>query len=332
MTRSAPKILPTVLGMLLLAGGIGAGVILMLNPQLLGSRAVQPDYSTIKQCPTSGVICSSSPIVGASQCADSGRISYCCSPNEYISFGKCISSTDTCGNGVICSASPLTGGKSCVSGGKSWSCCGFNEHISNGKCVADEPLIDCGNHGIMCAKSDCHCQGGDACTDKRCESGTHQSCLNQGRSWCINMQNSGGYTCCVAGYVCGPSPNNGCVPGGTSSTPPKTTPPQPSSTPITPVAQCLSTKIYSPGWTLVSATTFSTFKAGDQVYFCTTGTTNSTTGSFDKARFTINGKLMPETTLKRPGSNDFCYLYTIPSALYNFTVQGEIHHTVLGWQ
>lgn len=52
---------------------------------------------------------------------------------------------------------------------------------------------------------------------------------------------------------------------------------------------------------------------------------------FDMARFTINGVLRPETTTIRPNTEDFCDLYTIPSNTYSFTVQGEIHHNVLGW-
>ena len=67
------------------------------------------------------------------------------------------------------------------------------------------------------------------------------------------------------------------------------------------------------------------------MYFCVNG--SATVGTtFDKARFTINGILRPEVTLVRPGSTDFCDLYTIPQATYNFTVQGEVHHTILGWK
>lgn len=88
--------------------------------------------------------------------------------------------------------------------------------------------------------------------------------------------------------------------------------------------------MYTPNWTPLSAAEFYNLPAGGQVYFCVNGVTNTTT--FDMARFTVNGVLRPSVTLRRPGSSDFCDLYTIPANTYTFTVQGEIHSPVLGWQ
>jgi hypothetical protein len=48
-------------------------------------------------------------------------------------------------------------------------------------------------------------------------------------------------------------------------------------------------------------------------------------------RFTINGVVQTATTAKRPGSNDFCQAYTIPSGVYTFNVTAELHHVILGW-
>jgi hypothetical protein len=94
-------------------------------------------------------------------------------------------------------------------------------------------------------------------------------------------------------------------------------------------AYCSMNKIYTNNWVELTPTAFKGLSAGVQVYFCVNGVTNSSV--FDSGRFTINGVLRPETTLNRPGSDDFCDLYTIPANTYSFKVQGEIHHTVLGW-
>ena len=68
---------------------------------------------------------------------------------------------------------------------------------------------------------------------------------------------------------------------------------------------------------------------GDIVRFAVGGST--TAGSFDKARFTINGTLRPEVTTQKPGSNDFFDEYTIPVGVTSFIVKAQIHHSSLGW-
>ena len=100
--------------------------------------------------------------------------------------------------------------------------------------------------------------------------------------------------------------------------------------PSGPTAQCQNVKAYSTTWSPLSAVQLSGLKATDQVNFCVAGVT--TQGTFDKARFTINGALQAETTTKRPSSNDFCQLYTIPAATTSFSVTAQIHHATLGWK
>ena len=68
---------------------------------------------------------------------------------------------------------------------------------------------------------------------------------------------------------------------------------------------------------------------GDTVRFAVGGTT--TGGTFDKARFTINGTLRPEVTAQKPGSNEYFDEYTIPAGTTSFSVNAQIHHTSLGW-
>lgn len=127
--------------------------------------------------------------------------------------------------------------------------------------------------------------------------------------------------------LCSLYDTSGC--GGTGGASPVSTP-----IPVTPapapVAQCVNIKIYTPSWTQIDANTFFNLTQRSQVYFCVAGSTTS--GAFTKARFTINNTLRPETTLRRPNTNDFCDLYTIPSNTYNFAIQGEVYHQTLGWR
>jgi len=69
--------------------------------------------------------------------------------------------------------------------------------------------------------------------------------------------------------------------------------------------------------------------ARDTVYFAVGGTT--TGGTFDMARFTINGQTRADVTAKRPGTNEFYDVYTIPEGITTLTVAAQIHHSSLGW-
>jgi hypothetical protein len=94
-------------------------------------------------------------------------------------------------------------------------------------------------------------------------------------------------------------------------------------------AQCLNVEAYDTAWIKLTSADLQNLKAGDTVRFTVGGT--ATSGSFDKARFTINGTLRPEVTQKQPGTNNFYDEYTIPDGVTSFTVQAELHHSSLGW-
>lgn len=189
---------------------------------------------------------------------------------------------------------------------------------------------DCGGarDGEACTSgTDCHCQGGDACTSLKCEPGVHQSCVvNQGRAWCKNQwydtagQNHG-YTCCVEGYVCA-SGVNGCVAGATASL-------SSGNQSAGATAQCLKVKAYDTNWTELTKAQLEALTAGTKVRFTVGGT--ATSGSFDMAVFKINGAETGNITDKQEGTNNFFYEYTIPSGVTSFTVDAKIHHTELGW-
>lgn len=94
-------------------------------------------------------------------------------------------------------------------------------------------------------------------------------------------------------------------------------------------AVCGDVKAYSQNWTLLSAGDLSKLKGGDVVYIAVSGTSSS--GIFDKARFTINGTLRNEVTQKKPGTDEFYEEYTVPTGTLNFNVSGQVHHDTLGW-
>lgn len=126
-----------------------------------------------------------------------------------------------------------------------------------------------------------------------------------------------------------PSPTVPISPTTEPTKPPEGTPsPQPTSPPeIT--AKCESVKAYDTGWNLLSSDDLTKLKAGSKVRFAVKGTASA--GTFDKARFTINGTLRAELTTKKPGSDEFYDEYTIPQGTTTFTVKGEVHHSTLDW-
>ncbi|MDP1710022.1 MAG: hypothetical protein Q8L28_00165, partial [bacterium] len=116
-----------------------------------------------------------------------------------------------------------------------------------------------------------------------------------------------------------------CV-GPTVPTPVPT--PVPTITPIT--ASCQNIKAYSPTWAPLTNVQLSALTVGSEVNFCVAGSASS--GSFDKAKFTINSVAQAETSTIRPGFTDFCQLYTIPAGTTTFNITAQIHHVTLGWK
>jgi len=104
----------------------------------------------------------------------------------------------------------------------------------------------------------------------------------------------------------------------------------PTSTPTTEIsATCNGLFVYDTSWNLITAEELPTLKSGDIIRFATSATVNI--GYIDKARFIINGVTYPETTLKKPGTEEYYYDYTIPEGVTTFQVKAELHHSTQGW-
>ncbi len=122
--------------------------------------------------------------------------------------------------------------------------------------------------------------------------------------------------------------NSAC--SSTSTTPPSNPPaPTPTAPPVI-TASCQNVKAYTEAWVLLTQTQLGALKPTNKVNFCVAGVASG--GSFNKAKFTINGSVQAETTTKRPNSEDFCQLYVIPVGVSTFNVSAQINHITLGWK
>lgn len=92
---------------------------------------------------------------------------------------------------------------------------------------------------------------------------------------------------------------------------------------------CQTVKVYDSKWGILSTDQLSQLKTGDKVILAVKGQTSS--GSFDKARFSINGQISAETAKRKADTGEFYMEYAIPEQVANFQIEGEIHHNSFGW-
>lgn len=93
-------------------------------------------------------------------------------------------------------------------------------------------------------------------------------------------------------------------------------------------ASCLNIKAYDTSWNQLTAADLANLQVGDIVRFAVKG--SATSGTFNKARFTINNILRPEVTTTNPSDTQQFYdEYTIPDGVTTFTIGAEIHHATL---
>ncbi|RJR28585.1 hypothetical protein C4564_05100, partial [Candidatus Microgenomates bacterium] len=95
------------------------------------------------------------------------------------------------------------------------------------------------------------------------------------------------------------------------------------------IAQCQNLIVYDNNWEALSTEDLKLLVPGDTVKIAVSGTTTS--GSFEAARFTINGELQEETIETRPGTEEFYQEYVIPEDVESFTFNAELKHSGAGW-
>ena len=175
-------------------------------------------------------------------------------------------------------------------------------------------------YGIFYCTAQQYAANGNTCDSSDVTNGTATQLSSVPNCFCGIIQNDMGTTQETTNGSCG------CDEEPTDEQPQPTPPPGGE----TPTASCQNVKAYSPTWTLLTSTQLSSLATGSQVNFCVAGV--ATGGSFDKAKFTINSAVQAETTTVRPGSTDFCQLYTIPAGTTTFNVTAQIHHATLDWK
>lgn len=90
--------------------------------------------------------------------------------------------------------------------------------------------------------------------------------------------------------------------------------------------QCTGIKIYDANFNEIPASDYSKLSPGTQIKIAVTGTTPA--GSFDKARFFVNDPVNPigESPSTVPSNPAEYYIdYTVPSGVTSFTISGELH-------
>ena len=354
------KVIATILGLFLLVGGIGAGVLLVgqnQNPEERASHGACGEYDNPRDCGNAcspnGYECTWSSAnlscrESSSRCdgGGGGGGTPVCSNQCTLGARLCQEDDNGKNTGYNCTCIDLSSATQCI---HDWRCTDFDtracpiegggggsgaEYCVGSTCGIPAGLAGCYvNHYVSDNKDD------TTVTDPyRLNVGSATLGAQNCGAEQIDVQCAGGtaadgliYDACTVGSTAGCSISvrheTDCGENPAPTSPPGATP-SPSPAPIT--AQCQNVKAYSETWTLLTDTQLSALETGDDVNFCVAGV--ATGGSFDRARFTINNVLQPETTTVRPTSTDFCHLYTIPAGTTAFNVTAEIHHVTLGWK
>lgn len=299
------KMIATILGILVLVGGIGAGVMLLNQQQDIREKASSTTGETSSTC-SSGTC-----RYGITDCGVYNEVK-----------------TGTCAGGTCCKASttpkPTTTSTPTATSKPTSTPNTSTCESYGGKCYSSDNLPTCSNL-VSLSQYNSSCSSGRVCL--KC--GGSASCIPDGQ--CMTSSTSccnGSYSDTSCGYSipvrCGTKPVSPTSTATSKPTSAPSTTPTPSST-----VQCLNIKAYDTSWNSLSATNLQSLKAGNIVRFTVSGT--ATSGTFDKAKFTINSVSLGETTSKKPSSEEFYTEYTIPSGTTSFTINAQIHHTTKGW-
>lgn len=311
------RIIATLLGILLLVGGVGAGLILTQQQQLFAPKAAGGGCGG---CPQ-GYHCVSQN--GAVFCSPNNN-------NKPVLTGPVTNSAD-CGVGKhLCSCAA---GSACTSQDCTAYC--NNPNASNPPLNTAPPSTNTGTggNGATCSTS-APCANGYICTSGTCQPNTDGSCKTgdtgapvcctgtcpSGKTVCEKGQGSGRLECNIGGVHCTIAVNSSSCAGQNTGTTTTTT---------TSSASCQGVTAYDSSWAALTSAQLSGLAVGTSVNYCVTGT--ATSGSFDKAKFTINGTAGGEITTKGQGAaaSAFCAASAIIAGANSVTAQ--IHHATLGW-
>lgn len=310
------RVVATILGLLVLVGGLAAGIVLVKQQQDIRQRAKGTECSTSSDCP-GGYVC---------------KVGFCVPPTSTTA------PTQTPKPPTSTPKPPTATPKPPTSTPKPPSC-GYS---SCSECQLDASYQTCINLGCCPQPTPTPIPtatgggGGQKYCDRSAPNTPDCTDVLEGSACTIRPSYGGGSGSCkiIEGELgantecqCQKGTGGGGTPtptGGGGSTPTLTPPPGGGVT-----AQCLNIRAFDTNWNELSTSQLNTLKIGDKVRFSVGG--NASAGSFDKAKFKINGTERPEVTGKRPGTAEFFDEYTIPSGLTTFAIGAQIHHVTLGW-
>lgn len=326
------KMIATILGLLILVGGLGAGLVLVKQQQDIRERAAISTCKTDANCKT-GYVCSDkgvcvlnatakptetktptatiAPTATASPtqnaCEKAGGLCYETSvvKVDCSNIGKVINGGVGCSSlSQVCCAkageptkTPTPTAQTCRPG---WLSGGRFRDTAEEACIGQ-----CGYRNVAAREGNCNWENRGSGMDP---------------NWCYQ---------CVGTAASGTPPPTSPTP---SKGPTVTSTPTLTATPTLPpgaTAQCLNIRAFDTSWNELSSAQLSALEAGNIVRFTVAGT--ATSGSFDMARFKINGVQRADVIQKRPGTQEFYDEYAIPSGVTTFTINAQIHHTTLGW-
>ncbi|BCX15042.1 MAG: hypothetical protein KatS3mg088_725 [Patescibacteria group bacterium] len=309
-------IVASILGILLLAGGVGAGTFLVKQRQDIREKAALPT------CEQEGGKC----VPESYYCTEGSTSEFRCPTGKKCGFGDCslpkstpspIKTTEPkpeptnppslCnrvptnqirkewGNTLTITQEDINKCKAACPDGVIW--------VSKYKCDGINLSQGCQDNGTVLTWN---AKAGDSFSVGTLDCGTVQ--IDAG---CKNSANTYGNVAYLS----------------TSANVPCNTP-APTNPPIEETTQCLNLKVYDTNWNIIPNNLLSQLKPGDKIRFAASG---SPANKIDKAKFTINGVETLEISNKKPGSDEFYTEYEIPSGVRSFTVTVKLHHITLGW-
>lgn len=326
--KSGKKTIATILGVLFLVGGIGAGVVLVQQQQDIreeakvidgtgggtGSSVKCGDTGTNNQCGASG------GCPAGQKCVNSYVMIYSCKTRSECTVvdtklpnGLSCTSNNQCKSGYCdktCKNKPAPAPKSCATGDlcrKQSDGCPSGYKITGGSCSITDSIC-CTPDGI----------GGTSCI-------LDNNCLEGREDVCCSLKQYDDPTCTTP-----IKKRCGVKPGGT--TPQKTATPAPGSPSGSRLScKCTEIKVFGSEGILLTADTLKDLVVGDVITVATRGTASS--GAITKARFIINGTTRPEITGKQEigGVSYYTDTYTIPESVTSFTVNAQLFHPSVGW-
>lgn len=340
------KIIATILGLVVLVGGIGAGVLLILQPQIFKPKASGRCIDNA-HCAAGMIAAKNSAPGPVYQNPVTGTTTNIGDVNGVVSVNTSGQILDTNGNPILdANGNPITAPTSSTTAhttgtdGVSSSCnptsganCsqGSGDYLMPpGYTAADgtpQSVLSVGTINSYDPNSTLPYVSGGYTLNQVLNSNTTAG-SNKAGAYCPTGSCTQETDTNVAGYYIS---NGAYYPVGYTNTGVKTTTTNsvtPTPTPG-PTAVCSNITAYSSTWAVLTTAQLSALIPGTMVNFC--AAMSATGGTFDGAKFTINGTVEAETTTKRPGSNDYCQSYTILSTDTTLKVSTQVHNTVLGW-